>query len=288
MKRLFGGLNISWKKIIIWAILIGVLCGMIAMIPELNDTSINNINVSFEVWIFIGILIIMNSKSAKESALKCFVFFLISQPLIYLVQVPFSEYGWQLFKFYIPRLIYTIACLPIGFAGFYMKKNKWWGLLILIPVLVLLTFMYGTYLSKVFFSFPYHLLTTLFCLVTLIIYPLFIFKDKKIRIVGLIISILLIIGMSIWSFTHKSEYNTILFVSGENYQFDDTYNIYLTDEKFGTISLTYDESFNEWMVIATFKKAGKTQAVMEAPDGTKRVFNIIVKSDTYEVEEVTE
>lgn len=38
----------------------------------------------------------MNSKDPLDSALKTFVFFLISQPLVYLVQVSFSEMGWGL------------------------------------------------------------------------------------------------------------------------------------------------------------------------------------------------
>ena len=65
---------------------IGVYTAIIAMLDILNDTSFSDLVVTFEVWIFFGIFIIMNSKSAKDSALKCFVFFLISQPLVYLVQ----------------------------------------------------------------------------------------------------------------------------------------------------------------------------------------------------------
>ena len=42
----------------------------------------------------------MNSKSPVDSAIKCFLFFLISQPLIYLIQVPFSSQGWHIFVYY--------------------------------------------------------------------------------------------------------------------------------------------------------------------------------------------
>ena len=86
MKKIFGRINLTWKKLFAFAILIGIYTGIIAMIPMLKDTSFNDITVTFEVWIFFGIFIIMNSKSAKDSALKCFVFFLISQPLVYIVQ----------------------------------------------------------------------------------------------------------------------------------------------------------------------------------------------------------
>ena len=100
MKKLFGGINLTWKKLTIFALLSAIYTALVAIIPCLKYTSFHTIAVTFEVWIFFGIIIIMNSKSNKDAALKCFIFFLISQPLIYLFQVPFSHYGWELFKFY--------------------------------------------------------------------------------------------------------------------------------------------------------------------------------------------
>ena len=91
LKKLFGGIDLSWKKIIIFAIIAGVYTAIMAILPIAKDTSFADITISFEVWILFGIIIIMNSKSAKDSALKCFLFFLISQPLVYLIQVPFAS-----------------------------------------------------------------------------------------------------------------------------------------------------------------------------------------------------
>ena len=85
MKKMFGGINLTWPKLIAMAIIAGVYTAIMAMLPIANDTSFSDLTVTFEVWIFLGIFIIMNSKSAKDSALKCFIFFLISQPLVYLV-----------------------------------------------------------------------------------------------------------------------------------------------------------------------------------------------------------
>ena len=100
MKKIFGGLNLTWKIIIISAAVIGISVGLINSIPFFPNTSFTDSAIYFDLWILFGILIIMNSKSNIESALKCFVFFLISQPLIYLVEVPFSHLGWQLFIYY--------------------------------------------------------------------------------------------------------------------------------------------------------------------------------------------
>ena len=121
MKKIFGDINLTWKKIIIASIFIGVYGGIVALIPALKYTSLHTIDVTFEVWILFGIIIIMNSKSAKESALKCFFFFLISQPLIYLVQdiVKQSHLFITYYRFWI---IWTIGCIPMGYIGYYKKR----------------------------------------------------------------------------------------------------------------------------------------------------------------------
>ena len=86
LEKVFGGINLTWKKLIPFAILAGIYTAVMAMLPIAKDTSFADISISFEVWILFGILIIMNSKSAIDSALKCLVFFLISQPLVYVIQ----------------------------------------------------------------------------------------------------------------------------------------------------------------------------------------------------------
>ena len=95
--KLFGGINLTWPKLIIFALAAAVFTALMAIIPIFKNTSFITITATFEVWILFGIIIIMNSRSNLDSALKCFVFFLISQPLIYLIQVPFSWQGWGLF-----------------------------------------------------------------------------------------------------------------------------------------------------------------------------------------------
>ena len=55
MKKLFGGINLTWMKLIIFAILAGVYTGIMAMLPIAMDTSFSDLTVTFEVWIFFGI-----------------------------------------------------------------------------------------------------------------------------------------------------------------------------------------------------------------------------------------
>jgi len=284
MKKIFGGINLTWPKLIIMAIILGVYTAIMAMLPIAKDTSFSDLTVSFEVWIFLGIFIIMNSKSPKDSALKCFVFFLISQPLVYLVQdiIKHSNLFNTYYRFWI---LWTIACIPMGFIGYYMKKDKWWGLLILIPMLLLTGKMCAGYLSDTMFSFPRHLLTTIFCIAALIIYPLAIFNNKKIKITGVVISGLLIISIFAICIINPPKYSTILLYNGDEYQFDDSYNVYLVDKEYGDLSIEYDERFEDWALHADFKKAGKTEFVIKSPDGKKTTFDISIERSTYTIKE---
>ena len=284
LKKLFGGIDLSWKKIIILAIIIGIYTGTVAMIPIAKDTSFSDLVATMEVWILFGILIIMNSKSAIDSALKCFVFFLISQPLIYLLQDAIKHSNLFI-TYYRYWFMWTIATIIMGFIGYFMKKDKWWGLIILTPILLLLGEEYGRYLSNSIFSFPRHILTTIFCFTTLIIYPLVIFNNKKIKMIGVAISSIIIIVMTVWTFIDPPIYNTILLSNGggEGIKFDNTYKAYLTDEKYGEIYITYENALEDWTLNANFKKAGKTEIILESPGGEKTIFDITIKKDTYKM-----
>ena len=266
------------------AVITGIYTAIMAMLPFMKDTSFSDLTISFEVWILFGIFIIVNSETAKESALKCFVFFLISQPLVYLIQDLIN--GSQLFvTYYRNWVLWTVACLPMGYIGHYMKKDKWWGLIILLPIMGFLGLHLNGYFAQSLFSFPRHLLTTLFCIVSLIVYPIVIFKDKRIRITGAVNGGIISIACIIMSLISPLIYSTDLLADGEDYHFDDTYKVYLVDDSFGTLSLKYEKAIECWIIHADFKKAGKTEFVLESPDGEKKTFDIEVSIDNYNIEE---
>lgn len=87
MKKLFGETKISWKFLIIFSVVIGVVVGGLNRIPFLRNTSFQDIAIVLDMWIILAIFVIVNCKSLKEAVAKCFVFFLISQPLIYFTEV---------------------------------------------------------------------------------------------------------------------------------------------------------------------------------------------------------
>lgn len=287
LHKIFGGINLTWLKVIILAVVTGIYTGLINQVPFLLDTSFRDIAISFEVWIFFGIFIIMNSKSNLDSALKCFVFFLISQPLVYLVEVPFL--GWEVMNYYRNWILWTVLTFPMGFIGYYMKKDKWWGLFILTPILLLLGDHYASFLGETIFSFPNHLLSCIFCAVTMIIYVIAIFNGKKTKIAGLIISVSLIAVFTVMTVLNPTVYDTVVMTSDAKSEvyFDESYKVYLSDESFGTLDVdvhkgeTKEEDF--YLLHAVFKKAGKTDVIIESPGGERSVYEIDIRRHDYDL-----
>ncbi len=288
MKKIFGEINLTWKKIIISAVLIGIAVGLLNSIPSLFDTTITDIATYFDFWILCGILIIMNSKSNKESALKCFVFFLISQPLIYLVEVPFSHLGWQLFGYYKYWFIWTLLTIPMGYIGYYMKKNKWYSLLILIPILILLSTSIETSLGGLIYAFPHHLINLVFVVLTLIIYPIAIFDNKYLKYIGLAISIILITYFGSKPIITKPVYETDIKCSSETTYFDDKYKAYLLDASLGEVSIKYIKNIDSYCIHSKFYKAGDTKLIIENELGEKEEFNLHIGKQTYSIDEIEE
>lgn len=218
MKKLFGEIDLTWKKLIIFAVLTAVYTALMAIIPFTKDTSFRDISVYMEWWILFGIIIISNSKSPKDSALKCFVFFLISQPLIYLLQVPFSSIGWQIFGYYKHWFILTLCTIPMGFVGHYIKKKNLVSLIILIPMLMLIAYFGLIYFSELRDNFPHHLLSLIACILMIIVIVIN-FLDKKIfRFIAFTLVIVFIGAFVLLN----SNFNNKAF---ETYQTLDQYNI---------------------------------------------------------------
>ena len=285
VKKVFGDVDLTWKKIIIFAIIAGIYTAIMSMLPIVKDTSFSDITVTFEIWILFGIFIIMNSKSAKDSALKCFAFFLISQPLVYLIQdvINRSNLFVTYYRFW---FIWTIATIPMGFIGWYMKKDKWWGFLILAPMLVFLGYHFGQYLEMTIFSFPKHILTTIFCAITMILYPLVIFNNKKIKMAEILTGIIILIVFTFLTLQQPKGYDTEILTNGGSAGaiFDDSYKVYLVDESMGTVDIRFiEQGLNDWVVHALFSKTGNTEVILESPSGEKTVFDIKVDRNTYTI-----
>jgi len=287
LKKLFGGIELTWTKTILLAVAAGAYTAVMALLPAAKDTSFADITISFEVWILFGIFLIMNSRSPADAAGKCFVFFLVSQPLVYLIQVPFSTLGWGLFRYYRTWFLWTLCTIPMGFFGYGMKREKWWGLLILTPALLLLGAHYARFFGLTRYWFPRHLLSAAFCCVTMLLYPVCIFENKKLRNTGAAIGALILIGAAAFSLANPNVYRTDVLTNGGSAGavFDDTYRVRLADERRGSVAITYNAGVEDYFVHAEFVRGGKTELILEDPDGAQTVYELDVGYSRFDIRE---
>ena len=182
LEKLFYGLNLTWPKLIIASIVIAIFVGLLMTIPALVDTSFTRIGVIFYWWILFGTTIITNSKSHIDAALKCFVFFLISQPLIYLTQILVGAADWSLMGYYRNWIIWTIATLPMGFIGHWLIARKdIWSALILAPAIGFVLLESTGEFNTAFSKFPQYLLSGIFCIAIIVVMLLGVLKTWKLR-----------------------------------------------------------------------------------------------------------
>ena len=176
--KIFGGINMSWLKVVLFAVASAVVTAVFLIVPMFEKTSFHEMGVSFEAWILFAIIIMTNCKSALDSALKTFVFFLVSQPLIYLLQVPFYFGGFQIFMYYRYWFFWTLLTFPMAFVGWYLTKRNWLSLLVLMPMVLLLTLLGAGYVQQTMHQFPHYMLAAVFCFAQILLY-LFAFCNWK-------------------------------------------------------------------------------------------------------------
>ena len=76
--KVYGGLPMGWPVVILYAVGTALLTTAFLLIPIFENTSFYRVGVTLEAWVFFAVIIMANCKKPLESALKTFVFFLIS------------------------------------------------------------------------------------------------------------------------------------------------------------------------------------------------------------------
>ena len=72
---------------------------------------------------------------------------------------------------------------------------------------------------------------------------------------------------------------------GEEYSFDDSYKVYLEDDKYGDVKIIYLENIESYMVHADLKRAGTTTLTLESPNGEKTEYELHIERHKYTVTE---
>lgn len=270
IKKLFGEYNMTWVKVIILAVASAVLTAVLNLIPALKDTSFQDIAIAYECWILFAVFIIVNCKKWWEASLKCFVFFLISQPLIFLIEVPFL--GWGVFDYYKYWFVVTLLTLPGAVAAYQLKRRDWLSVLVMSVANGYLAYMCVKYFRSALAEFPNHLLSSVFCL-ALAIFFVFVFLDKKqLRIAALAVIAAVLIGTGIY---------TQAALSQEVYIGEGEWSYTVEDESVVDVEMTDGT--------ATFKAKNKggTSVLFKAADGTEHEYYATVTGGGVFVNEFT-
>lgn len=196
MKRLYGNLNMKWLTVILFAIVTGVYTGAIMLVNALADTSFQDIGISFEWWVIFAVIVVVNCEKNWEAMLKCFVFFLISQPLVYAVEVLFGPLTKDMAMYYYRSIWFprTLLTLPGGFIAYYCKKQNVLGAVVLGIGNAIQALMGVYYAAQAIGDFPHHLLSCLVSIGSIFLMTFQIQKSKKCRIISLLIPLAMAIA----------------------------------------------------------------------------------------------
>lgn len=219
LRKIFTRTHISWSFLLIFSVVVGVLVGILNRLPFLQGTSFTDIAVVLDMWIVLAIFIIGNSTSRKDAILKTFVFFLISQPLIYFTEALYEAIfsGVDLFTrtwFYLDQyyfhggywFIWTLLTIPGSALAFEIKKDNIFSSLVLSVATCALAFFGSTGLAGVIIKSELnHLLNSLICLFFAFIFAFIFFKNKKSRIITLSLTSLALVAGVAYSLYYSSQ-----------------------------------------------------------------------------------
>lgn len=198
MGKLFGGLKMSWPAVILFAVVTGVYTGLVGSAKWLDDTSYRDIAVMVEWWVVFAVVIATNCKGPLECMLKIFIFFVISQPLVYLVEVALGatdpSMAWTYYTtIWGPR---TLLTLPGGLLAFYIKKENPFGGVVMGMTFATQMLMGVSYAWMTVRNPPRHALSAAFCFASAVVMLVCIQKKPRERIVAVATAALIVAGIA--------------------------------------------------------------------------------------------
>ena len=269
------------------SIVIGLMVGIFMRIPFFKGTSFQDVGIYYDMWIILAIFIIFNAKSLKEAIAKCFVFFLITQPLIYFSEllidvVLYHKEFNSLFKLYFYNyyiknnwLLLTFLTIPGSAIAYQVKKQNILSSLILCIATSFLAYRgISSFINLIMYGFPKHLLNSLLCLFFAYSLVFTLLDSKKNRLIGLlIVSVTLVVSaiFTIHSISTPAYISTFI-ENEDNIRF---VNYDLDNYDVASISIE-DEGY--YVSVMSGNKIGNATLTLYDEDNNKYEFEIILSS----------
>lgn len=244
LKQYLTNIDFTYKKVVIFALLTAFYTAIVNLIPVLDNTSIQDIAIYPDLWFIFAIIIIINSKSYKDASIKTFLFFLISQPLIYLIESFFDAEGLGIFRYYGYWFKITMLTIPGASIAYLVKKKNYLSILVLAIATGYLAYSSIVFLRTAIYNFPYHLLSSITSLLLSLFLIYLIFEDNKQRLISLLIVIIVIITSCLFLKPFKK--NTYIINLDKN-----NYHYVLDNEELIDVSINENE-----LIINTKNKTG--------------------------------
>ncbi len=180
-----------WLTVVLFALAAGLVTGILASIPSIKQTSLGDITVSYEWWLIFAFVIASNCTKNWESALKTFVFFLISQPLVFAVEVMVGALDIDRAMYFYTTIWgpVTLLTLPGGFIAYYIGKQNVLGSVVLGLGNAIQALMGVHYLAAVIANPPFHLVTAIVCFASIFVMLFQIQSNNRNRAISLLVTV---------------------------------------------------------------------------------------------------
>lgn len=283
-RKIFGGIKMTWPRLILFACISGLVTGVIAQcVPDGN--SFRQIAVTLEAWIVLAIIVVVNCNRPLEAACKTFVYFLISQPVVYLVQVPFNSMGFGLFRYYYPYWFYwTVATFPGAYIAWYIKKDNPAAAVILSVALAGLILFGSEYLRSFIRTPPRYLIAALFCFGSVPLLILCILHEKTPRLIATVFAVLALAASLAYVFLGNAgsrTYATSFGLDNDQYPVTSDWTVRLEYPDRGTVSLFVGDGavISSTITVTTNDPGRPSDVILTDPDGNEYRFPAMIVTD---------
>ncbi len=299
LKKLFGETNISVKFIILFSVLTGVIVGILNSIPALKNTSFQDIAIYLDMWFVLAVFIITNCHKRLEAVTKTFLFFLISQPVIYLVEViagvaffkaDFIETAKTLFINYYwgggtGWLLWTVLTIPGAFVAYQIKDNSLISGIVLSVATVFLAYRGADNIVSMIINktAPYHLLNGILCIGFAFLLVFIILSNKKAKTVAVSLTAAgLAVGII---YTAINLTTPVKLVSPMIYDFGIPVKVMecvSEDENIATVTLSDDKLS---MMVDSSEELGETKIIATDSWGIQHIYKVVVTNSRLDITE---